>query len=52
MDLKVVSKCTYEGCQLNFNEEEKVWICPCCGSRFSAEGKVLQGPATKDLANL
>lgn len=50
--LKVVPNCTYEGCIVNWSEEEKAWICPCCGSKFSFEGKVLQGPATEDLAQI
>lgn len=48
----VSANCTYEGCLINFNQEEKIWVCPCCGSRYSIEGKVLQGPATVDLAKI
>lgn len=49
MDKKIIPNCTYEGCKVNWDEKEKVWVCPCCGSIFSPEGKVLKGPATKDL---
>lgn len=48
----VSEKCTYEGCDLNWNSGEKVWQCPCCGSKFNIEGKVLQGPATEDLIRI
>lgn len=48
----VSEKCTYEGCDLNWNQGEKVWICPCCGSKYSIEGKVLNGPATEDLKQI
>lgn len=41
--------CTYEGCLVSWDQKEKVWVCPCCGSKYSIEGKVLKGPATKDL---
>jgi Rieske Fe-S protein len=45
---KVVSnRCTHSGCPLGFQEGEAV--CPCHGSRFTPEGKVLQPPAKVDL---
>jgi glycine/D-amino acid oxidase-like deaminating enzyme len=42
-------KCTHMGCALAFNTAEETWDCPCHGSRFTAQGKVIQGPAVKDL---
>lgn len=48
----VSEKCTYEGCDLFWNGEEKVWQCPCCGSKYSIEGKVVHGPATMDLTKI
>lgn len=48
----VSEKCTYEGCDLNWNKKEKVWQCPCCGSKYSIEGKVLHGPSTEDLTKI
>ncbi len=44
--------CTHAGCIVNWNGEEKSWDCPCHGARYDMEGKVLTGPAVRDLARI
>jgi glycine/D-amino acid oxidase-like deaminating enzyme/nitrite reductase/ring-hydroxylating ferredoxin subunit len=49
-DLHVVDPtCTHMGCSVVWNNSERSWECPCHGARYSPDGKVLTGPANKDL---
>ena len=41
--------CTHMGTELNFNAAEKTWDCPAHGGRFSADGRLLEGPPKDPL---
>ena len=41
--------CAHMKCLLRFNPDETSWDCPCHGSRFSVDGKLLCGPAQHGL---
>ncbi len=43
--VKKDNRCSHMGCALHWNEEEKSWDCPCHGSRYSKEGKLIDNPA-------
>lgn len=42
-------KCPHMKCDLVFNNEELTWDCPCHGSRFDIDGKLMEGPSKYDI---
>ena len=43
------SKCTHQNCPLEYNAKSAKLDCTCHGSSFDLNGKVLKGPAAKNL---
>lgn len=41
-------RCPHMGCALKYNSEEHSWDCPCHGSRFEEDGRLIDNPATDD----
>lgn len=46
---RVGAVCPHLGGVLRWNDAEASWDCPLHGSRFAADGTLLEGPATSDL---
>ena len=42
-------RCPHLGCALKWNPAERSWDCPCHGSRFTEDGRLLDNPANGDL---
>lgn len=41
-------RCTHLGCALIYNKKDSIYECPCHGSIYNKEGKVIVGPAKKN----
>ncbi|HEX6845626.1 MAG TPA: FAD-dependent oxidoreductase [Chitinophagaceae bacterium] len=44
--------CSHVGCEVKWNNTELSWDCPCHGARYSCDGRVMTGPATKNLSKV
>lgn len=44
--------CTHMKCDVSWNTAERSWDCPCHGARYDIDGKVLTGPAHRDLEKI
>jgi len=49
-DYGINAVCTHLGCVVPWNNAEGKFICPCHGSQYNSEGKVVRGPAPLSLA--
>jgi glycine/D-amino acid oxidase-like deaminating enzyme len=41
-------RCPHLGCALKWNKYEHTWDCPCHGSRFEKDGKIIDNPSIGD----
>ena len=46
----VYTTCPHFKCDLQFNEIEKTWDCPCHGSRFDIDGNCIEGPSNYNIS--
>jgi cytochrome b6-f complex iron-sulfur subunit len=49
-DYALNAVCTHLGCVVPWNKAENKFMCPCHGSQYNKEGKVVRGPAPLSLA--
>jgi len=49
-DFGLNAVCTHLGCVVPWNKAENKFICPCHGSQYDKNGKVVRGPAPLSLA--
>lgn len=42
-------RCPHLGCALKWNPHEHTWDCPCHGSRFTEDGRLIDNPSTGNL---
>jgi cytochrome b6-f complex iron-sulfur subunit len=41
--------CTHLGCTVEWNLDKNHFVCPCHGSQYDSEGRVVRGPAQRSL---
>jgi len=52
VECRVSAVCTHLGGIVRWNDAESSWDCPLHGSRFTPDGRVIEGPATTALATI
>lgn len=49
---RVDTTCTHLGCEVQWNDAEISWDCPCHGSRYDVDGNPIEGPTLKPLTKI
>jgi len=47
--IAVSAICTHAGCTVGYNAAARTLDCPCHGARYDETGRVIRGPAVRDL---
>lgn len=43
------ARCTHLGCMVVWNRDHRLFLCPCHGGKFDAEGRNIEGPPPRPL---
>jgi len=43
--------CPHAGCKVDWQKDNSKFVCPCHGSEFDPSGKVISGPAARNLTS-
>jgi cytochrome b6-f complex iron-sulfur subunit len=49
--IAVNSTCTHKGCEVDWKAKNNQFVCPCHGAKYSPDGNVVKGPATRALTS-
>ena len=47
---KLSRTCPHAGCNVDYDNNQQKFVCPCHGSKFDLDGTVITGPANDNLA--
>jgi cytochrome b6-f complex iron-sulfur subunit len=47
--LSLSARCTHLGCMVVWNRDHNMFLCPCHGGKFDAEGRNVEGPPPRPL---
>ena len=47
--LSFSARCTHLGCMVAWNRDHRMFLCPCHGGKFDAEGRNVEGPPPRPL---
>jgi Rieske Fe-S protein len=50
--LSFSARCTHLGCLVVWNRDHRMFLCPCHGGKFDAEGRNVEGPPPRPLDQL
>ncbi|CAN5670083.1 hypothetical protein BH23CHL2_BH23CHL2_31560 [soil metagenome] len=50
--IALYARCTHQSCLIRWEDGDGEFHCPCHGSRFDRQGRVVQGPAERPLERM